>query len=138
MKIAVRYYSKSGNTKKIAEAIAKAVGTTAKTINEVISEPVEFLFLGGAIYAGNISNHLKIFIQGLTSEKVKAVVVFSTSMGGKSIKAQVSETLKDKKIKIIEKDFSCKSSFLFINRGRPNELDCSNAADFAKKIVNNQ
>ena len=34
MNIAVRYYSRGGNTKKIAEAIAKAVGVEAKTVSE--------------------------------------------------------------------------------------------------------
>ncbi len=30
MKIAVRYYTKTGNTKRLAEAVAKAVGTEAQ------------------------------------------------------------------------------------------------------------
>lgn len=32
MKVAVRYYSKTGNTKKLAEAIASAIGVTAKGV----------------------------------------------------------------------------------------------------------
>lgn len=31
MKIAVRYYSRSGSTKKLADAVAQAVGVTAQT-----------------------------------------------------------------------------------------------------------
>ena len=33
MKIAVRYYTKTGNTKKLAEAIGKAVGAEALPIS---------------------------------------------------------------------------------------------------------
>ncbi len=38
MKIEVRYFTRSGNTKKLAEAIAKAVGVEAKTVNEPLSK----------------------------------------------------------------------------------------------------
>ena len=51
MKIAVRYYTRSGNTKKLAEAIAKAVGAEAKTVDEPLWEDVDILFLGSSVYA---------------------------------------------------------------------------------------
>lgn len=41
MNIEVRYYSKSGNTKKIANAIAKQVGISAKSIHEPIQGEVD-------------------------------------------------------------------------------------------------
>ena len=41
MKIAVRYYSRSGNTRKLAEAIAKAVNVEAKTTDEPLDEDVD-------------------------------------------------------------------------------------------------
>ena len=34
MKVEVRYYTRSGNTKKLAEAIAEAVGVEAKNNRE--------------------------------------------------------------------------------------------------------
>lgn len=46
MKIAVRYYTKTGNTKRMAEAVAKAVGVEALPISTPITEPVDILFLG--------------------------------------------------------------------------------------------
>ena len=46
MKIAVRYYTKTGNTKRLAEAIAEAVGAEALPISEAVEEPVDILFLG--------------------------------------------------------------------------------------------
>lgn len=39
MKTAVRYYTRSGNTKKLAEAIAEAVGTEAKSTDGVLLVP---------------------------------------------------------------------------------------------------
>ena len=48
MKIAVRYYTKTGNTKKLAEAIGNAVGAEALPISVPITEPVDVLFLGNS------------------------------------------------------------------------------------------
>ena len=44
MKIAVRYYTKTGNTKRLAAAIAEAVGAEALPISAPINEPVDILF----------------------------------------------------------------------------------------------
>ena len=46
MKCAVRYYTKTGNTKRLAEAIANVVGVDALPISEPITEQVDILFLG--------------------------------------------------------------------------------------------
>ena len=51
MKIAVRYYTKTGNTKKLAEAVAKAVGAEALPISVPVDEPADILFLGNSYYA---------------------------------------------------------------------------------------
>ena len=37
MKAAVRYYTKTGNTKKLAEAIAEALGVQALPISEPVN-----------------------------------------------------------------------------------------------------
>ncbi|MDR3171551.1 MAG: hypothetical protein LBU17_07985 [Treponema sp.] len=135
MKIAVRYYSKSGNTKKIACAIADAVGTTANTTDEPIAEQVDVLFLGGALYAGGIDVHLRDYIKKLTPAQVKSIAVFSTAAGGKSIQPHVAGLLNGTGITISGDGFSCKGKFLFINLGRPNEQDCSDAVAYAKAIM---
>ena len=51
MTIAVRYYSKTGNTKKLAERIAKEAGVKALPITEPITEDIETLFLASSVYA---------------------------------------------------------------------------------------
>ena len=65
MTIAVRYYTKTGNTKKLAEAIAQAVGAEALPISEPIREPVDILFLGNSYYAFSIDPEVRAFIRGL-------------------------------------------------------------------------
>ena len=45
MKYAVRYYTKTGNTKRLAEAIAKELGVEALPVSETVNEKVDILFL---------------------------------------------------------------------------------------------
>lgn len=82
MNCAVRYYSRSGNTKIVAESIADALGVQALStddVNSAISQPVDVLFIGGALYAYGIDDHLKEYIGTLTKDNVKKAVIFSTS-----------------------------------------------------------
>ncbi|MDL2207024.1 hypothetical protein LJC33_08975 [Eubacteriales bacterium OttesenSCG-928-N13] len=81
MKMMVRYQSRGGNTKVVAEAIAKAVGMTAETIDNPITEPVDLLVVGGGVYAWGLDQSLKIFLENLDPAMVKEVAAF-TSAGG--------------------------------------------------------
>lgn len=134
MKIAVRYYSRGGNTEKIAQAIAKAVGVEAKTVSEPLKEDVDILFLGSAPYAFDVDDAVKKFISGI-SVSVGKVVNFSTSAVVKSTRKYVEKLLAEKKIPIAKEEFSCRGAFAMVHKGRPNEDDRKAAADFARKIV---
>ena len=62
MNIAVRYYTRSGNTKKLADAVAKAVSAEAKDITCPLQEKADVLFLGCSYYAFDIDEAVKEFI----------------------------------------------------------------------------
>ena len=64
---AVRYYSKSGNTKAIAEAIAEGAGVQAVSITDepALTEYTDVLFLGGAPYANIMAPELKSYAEKL-------------------------------------------------------------------------
>ena len=134
MKLAVRYYSRGGNTKKIAEAIAKAVGVEAKPVSEPLTEDVDILFLGSAPYAFDIDDEVKKFISGI-HVSVGKVVNFSTSAAVKSTRKYVEKLLADKKIPVAKEEFSCRGAFAMLHKGRPNEADQKAATDFAKGII---
>ncbi len=134
MKIAVRYYSRGGNTKKVANAIAKAVGVKAKPISEPLAENVDILFLGTAPYAFDVDDEVKSFISGIGVSVGKAVI-FSTSAAVKSIRKYVEKLFEEKKIPLAREEFSCRGSFLMLHRGKPNADDLRAAADFARKII---
>ena len=59
MKIAVRYYTKTGNTKRLAEAVAKAAGVEALPLSSPIEEPVDILFLGNSYFAFSIDAEVR-------------------------------------------------------------------------------
>ena len=134
MKVEVRYYTRSGNTKKLAEAIAKAVGVEAKTVDEPLKEDVDILFLGSSVYAYGVDDNIKKFISNI-DVRVGRVVNFSTAALIKSTYKQVGKLLEKKGITQAEEEFYCKGSFGSIHKGKPDEKDCKAAAEFAKKVI---
>ena len=134
MKIAIRYYPRGGNTKKLADAISKAIGIDAETTSVPLDEDVDILFLGSSVYANGVDEEVKKFVQGI-DVKVGKVVNFSTAALIQSTYKQVSKLLADKNIPLAEEEFHCRGSFAVMHKGRPNAEDCNVAADFAKKII---
>ena len=134
MNIAVRYYSRGGNTKKIAEVIAKTVGVEAKTVSEPLTGDVDVLFLGSAPYAFDVDDEVKKFISGI-NVSVGKVVNFSTSAVVASTRKYVEKLLAEKNIPVAKEEFSCRGAFAVLYKGRPNESDEKAAADFARGIL---
>ena len=81
MKIAVRYQSRGGNTKAVAEAIARAAGVQAQPIDVPLTEPVDLLIVGGGVYAWDIDKALRAYLESLSPETVKSVAAFTTAGG---------------------------------------------------------
>lgn len=134
MKIEVRYHSRGGKTKKLADAVAAAAGTQAKAISEPLAADTDILFLCTAPYAFNVDSEVKSFISGIGVGVKKAVLV-SSSAAVKSIRKYVEKSFAEKKITVSDEEFSCRGQFLCLHRGRPNEEDLKAAADFAKRVI---
>ena len=81
MRAAVRYFSKLGNTKAIAEAIAEGAQVSAVSIKDEpeLNERFDILFLGGAPYANIMDPALRTYAEKLSPEQVGRVVLFTTS-----------------------------------------------------------
>ena len=102
MKIAVRYFSKLGNTKRIAEAIAEGAGVKAVSVTDepYISERVDVLFLGGAPYANIMAPELREYANKLTKEMVGRVVLFTTSNWSRRTVSALKRIMKEKDIQV--------------------------------------
>ena len=135
MSVAVRYYSKSGNTKKLADAIAEVGGVEALTTEHPLEEKADILFLGASVYAYGIADEMKRYIADLDPEKVGKIVVFSTSALAERAYPEVSKAIKDIGIAVDERNFYCRGSFLMMHKGRPNQQDIADAKRFAKEII---
>ncbi len=135
MKFAVRYYTKTGNTKRLAEAVAKAVGAEALPITSPIEDPVDILFLGNSYYAFSIDPEVREFIRKLDKSKVGRIVNFGSAAMLNSTYKKVKAEADKVGIPMDEREFHCKGEFKGIHKDRPNAEDLAAAADFAKAIV---
>lgn len=134
MKIAVRYYTRSGNTKKLADAIAKAVGVKAQSISVPLDEKVDVLFLGNSYYAFDIDEAVKVFIKE-NKDNIGKIANFSTAAGMGSTVKQVKKVADECGVKLMDEVFHCRGSFGPFNKGKPDSKDTAAAAEFAKKIT---
>lgn len=135
MKVAVRYYTKTGNTKKLAEAVAAKLGVQAQPISVAVDEKVDILFLGNSYYAFNIDPEVRDFVRSLDKEKVGCIVNFGSAAMLNSTYKKVKAEADRAGIPMSEKEFHCRGEFKGIHKGRPNAEDLKAAAAFAKMIV---
>ena len=135
MKIAVRYYTKTGNTKRLAEAVAGAVGAEALPLSAAIEEPVDILFLGNSYYAFSIDPEVRDFVRSLDKNKVGRIVNFGSACMLNSTWKKVKAEADKAGIPMDEREFHCRGEFKGLHKGRPNEDDLKEAAAFAKAVV---
>ena len=135
MKTAVRYYTKTGNTKRLAEAVAEAVGVEALPISVPVAEPVDVLFLGNSYYAFGIDPEVRKFVSSLDKTKFGRIVNFGSAAMLNSTRKKVKAEADKVGIPTDEREFHCKGEFKGIHKGRPDETDMKAAAEFAAKII---
>ena len=107
MKAAVRYFSKLGNTKTIAEAISEGVGVKAVSITDEpeLPENVDVLFLGGAPYANIMAPELRAYAENLSPGLVGKVVLFTTSNWSRRTVYVLRKILKEKNVPVDPEHF---------------------------------
>ena len=137
MNIAVRYFTRSGNTKKLADAIAGAVGVKAEDVSVPLNEKPDILFLGSSVYAAGVDGAVKAFLND-NAQSIGCIVNFSTAAVLSSTYKQVSKLAESNGIKMADKEFHCRGSFGVMHKNHPDGKDLKNAADFAKKICKEQ
>ena len=100
--IRVRYFSKLGHTKKVAEYLAEALGVEAKVISsEDFDTPCSLLFLGGAPYANIMDKELKQYVEKLSKKDVKTAALFTTSNWSRRTVLSIRKTLTEKGITVL-------------------------------------
>ncbi|MBR6186097.1 MAG: flavodoxin [Clostridia bacterium] len=135
MKAAVRYYTKTGNTKRLAEAVADALNVEALPLSAPVTEPVDVLFLGNSYYAFTIDPEVRQFIRSLDKTKVGRIVNFGSAAMMNSTWKKVKAEADKAGIPMEEREFHCKGEFKGIHKGKPDAEDLKAAAAFARSIV---
>jgi len=132
----VLYYSLTGNTRKMAAAIAAELGVEARPIkleNEIPREGL--LFLGSGSYGDRPSEDMSKFVarNDLTGQKV---ALFGTSGRGEGKEVQgMEELLKRKGAIILGSYYSKGKAFVIINIGHPNRDELEGARNFAREMA---
>ena len=105
MKYAVRYASRGGNTRAVADEIAKKIDVKAERISEPLEEEVDVLFLGAGVWFASVTKDMKEYLAALDSGKIKQIVAFSTSGHLESAIKKITAAAKDKGIKVNVESF---------------------------------
>lgn len=108
MNIGVRYQSRGGNTKDVAEMIAKEFDVPALSIEHPVEEYTDILFLGGGVYGWKMDDSLCEFIKQLPKEKVGQIIAFSTTGFMESTLKQIRQEAEQKGIKVNENELLVK------------------------------
>lgn len=134
MNIAVRFYTRSGNTQKLASAVAKAVSSEAADINSPLTQKADVLFLGCSYYAFDVDQAVKDFII-MNKDNIGKIVCFGTSAIMKSMKRPVKKVADSVGVTVADEEFHCRGQFGKLYKGRPNTKDLESISDFTKKII---
>ena len=134
MNIAIRYYTRSGNTKKLADAISEALNIEAFDVSVPLSDKTDILFLGCSYYAFDVDPIVKDFIVN-NKDNIGKIVCFGTSAMMKSMKKPVTKVAKTVGIAVADEEFHCRGRFGKIHKNRPDADDLKSASEFAKKVV---
>ena len=129
-KVAVRYQSRGGHTRAIAEALAHGAGVEAIEITAPggrLTEPVDLLFLGGAVYGLRLDKTMYAYLDKLDPELVGSVVIFATAGLTRRPILQIKEKLAEKGIEI--------SPQAVFGRNKPHKFLLEAAEDFAAREV---
>lgn len=135
MELTIRYFTKSkkGNTEKIANFISEKIGVPALSVENPLEEEVEKLLLVNAMYAADIDKNIKEFLK-TNASKIKCLININSSASGATTLKAVKKVCDENNIPVSEQEFHTVASWIFINKGRPNEDDFLRLEAFLKEV----
>jgi len=145
MKSLVAYYSKTGNTEKIAKAIAKGLGADLRKIEGInnVSE-YDLICVGTPVYGFAPANPVKEFLEKIPPLPNRKGAAFCTmhAFGDKRTLRIIKEKMENEEVVFLG-GFSCRGlSRIFanfgpkiFNKGKPNEDDLKRAEGFGKRLL---
>ncbi len=132
----VVYFSRGKKTRKVAEVIAKELGTEAIDIKKEQPDAsmADLLVVGSGTYGSKPGKPLTAYLEDLSIVNDKYAVCFATGMWNpKPTLSAMQKVLKVKGYRILE-GFTCYGKWLFIKKGHPTTEDLNKAQEFARQI----
>ncbi|RAP48485.1 MAG: hypothetical protein BZ135_00690 [Methanosphaera sp. rholeuAM6] len=134
MKFAIRFHSKSGNTRLLADAISEVLDVPAYDISHRLTEDVDVLFFGSGVYGCALDPGVVSFISDI-DVKVGEFVNFCTTGMMTSNYDLIRDVLSTTGIALSDREFHCPGSFVGLNEGRPNENDIADVKIFVNDFL---
>ena len=140
MKADVVFYSATGNTRKIAEAIAEKAGCEARQA-QMDPKPLDtdVVFVGGAVYATSdhdIHPSIKLFADRLKAAGYKGrVVLFATGFVNSDALGLLKRVFQERGLDIAQESYFSKGHFILFMKGHPNTEDLDAAKAFASNVM---
>jgi flavodoxin I len=131
----VLYYSRGGNTRKIADVIAEEIGVKARDFRYSPLDPgAKVIFLGSGVYAGKPGEDMMRFIEA-NDFRGRKVAIFSTSWRtGEDAFDGMANALR-RKGAIVQRGYHCKGRAGIFNLGHPNRGELDGARAFARDMA---
>ena len=147
MRSLVIYYSETGNTEKVAKAIALAIAGDIKRVEETKPDELadyDLIFIGTPVHGSRPAKKIEDFLDELPQLQGKKAAAFCTThIGGDETTFQIiKEKLLEKGIIFID-GFSCLGWSRLVgnvgprifNIGHPNKEDLRKAVEFARRVI---
>ena len=119
----------------MAEAIEEIVGAKAAPVTEPLSEPVDLLFLGAGVFLGRVNKAVFDWIDTLSPEKVKCVILFGSCAIIESPVPQMRKYLEAKGFQVCDPSFTCKGAMGPVHKGHPDAKDLDDFKQFAHSVL---
>jgi flavodoxin len=139
VKVELVYFSRGGNTRKIAEAMAEELGITAMDVMKAqldVSD-VDLLVVGSGTYGSKPGKEMVAYLENLKPVEGKKAACFSSCASGDASKTlnAMKDILSGKGYSTVD-CFSCLGKWLMglSRRGHPSDEEIAQAREFAKKL----
>lgn len=132
MRVAIRYQSRGGHVREMAEMVSEGTGVEAISIDDPrapITEPVDVLFIGGALYKFALDPAMEEYLKSIPADMVGKAITFGSSALTRRPVFLIQERLREKGIDV-------HPSAVYM-RGKPKPYLHEIMPDWAKREVRN-